>query len=301
MILTNEQGLSRAWVIAAGKDNYDKVGDISVTDLLKPPRNRLLNERHDAVLEQDVTDCVWRLLGTAVHHILGLGNEGDCITEQRFTYHFEGTEISAKPDRLEPDPNRPGYWRLLDFKVSKTWAWIFNDKGDWEAQLQMYRYLVEKAQGLKISEIAVELLMKDWNDKDRIIALSRKDRYPRAQVAVMDYAIWNNDRVEAFLRERIAVHKAAEALPDTELPDCTEEERWAKKGVWKVFKKQPDGRLGKRSVRNFEAEEGARTFASGRPYTTDVQYHPAVSTRCEYYCPASKVCDQFQFRIKSRF
>ena len=76
MQLTNAMQLPDTIVEAVKADNYHQDGHISVTGLIQPPRQRQLYERHKDLIVEDVSDRVWMLMGSNVHHILersGLG------------------------------------------------------------------------------------------------------------------------------------------------------------------------------------------------------------------------------------
>ena len=51
-------------------DDYEAVGDISITRLVRPPQITYLEHKHEDELEQDVVDGLFALEGRALHHIL---------------------------------------------------------------------------------------------------------------------------------------------------------------------------------------------------------------------------------------
>ena len=69
-IITNKDGLPQIIVDALKHDTYKVGGDISVTGLIDAPQIRVLKKKHHFELETDVTEMVFALFGTAVHHIL---------------------------------------------------------------------------------------------------------------------------------------------------------------------------------------------------------------------------------------
>ena len=74
MIVTNKKNLPDAIVQAVKNDYYSK-GDakFSVTGLLQPPQVRRLMALNYDKLTTDVADEIWKLFGSAVHHILDRG------------------------------------------------------------------------------------------------------------------------------------------------------------------------------------------------------------------------------------
>ena len=71
MKFTNKFALPKPLYSALTWDSYTKgKADISVTELLKSPRQRILAKRHDDEITVDASENLWTLAGRAVHHIL---------------------------------------------------------------------------------------------------------------------------------------------------------------------------------------------------------------------------------------
>ena len=71
MEFTNASNLPKAIERAVSNDPYDSSGsDISTTRLIAPPRIRVLEKRNYDLLEEDVADRIFSLLGQSVHHII---------------------------------------------------------------------------------------------------------------------------------------------------------------------------------------------------------------------------------------
>lgn len=71
-ILTNKYNLPDTLVQAVQYDTHNLAGDISVTTLIDGPQIRYLKAIHD--YEVDVKDCLYALMGTALHHVLERAN-----------------------------------------------------------------------------------------------------------------------------------------------------------------------------------------------------------------------------------
>ena len=56
MLWSNKFNLPQPLVSAVQRDPYQKAGDISVTSLIKAPRMRILEDRHDSEITIDVSD-----------------------------------------------------------------------------------------------------------------------------------------------------------------------------------------------------------------------------------------------------
>jgi hypothetical protein len=71
-ILTNKYALPDTIVKAVTHDTHKLAGDISVTTLIDAPKIRYLKRLHD--YEEDVSDMLYALMGTSLHHILERAN-----------------------------------------------------------------------------------------------------------------------------------------------------------------------------------------------------------------------------------
>ena len=71
MKITNISNLPKVIERAVINDPYDSSGsNISTTRLIAPPRIRVLEMRNWDLIEDDVSNRIFSLLGQSVHHIL---------------------------------------------------------------------------------------------------------------------------------------------------------------------------------------------------------------------------------------
>ncbi len=100
---TNRANLPDAIVAAVVNDAYTKGNaEISVTGLLKPPRQAVLEAKHQDEITQDVSERVWSLLGQSVHSILEQANRRG-IAERRLSIACEGWTISGGMDLYDKE------------------------------------------------------------------------------------------------------------------------------------------------------------------------------------------------------
>ena len=97
MIITNELNLPAPFVDAATSDHKYTPKRYSVTAVMKGVRESILQRRHDAEIEQDASDMVWAIFGTAVHSILEQSQEtADQLKENWFSVPMgDGYELSG--------------------------------------------------------------------------------------------------------------------------------------------------------------------------------------------------------------
>jgi len=311
MIITNRLGLSEAWVNAVTRDDYDKVGDYSASELPNPPRQVILSQRHDHEVEEDVTDRIWMLFGSAGHYVLEKANDDKSLTEERFTVMMENDIVlSMKPDRLCPLEDRyrkelgiaPGdeVYHLRDLKISSVWSYIFREeKDDWQAQTNIYRYGLNRI-GFPVAKISIELLMRDWSRSEWIKKGGPEPHndYPPCQVAVIDIPVWDMERTEAYIEGRIGLFEDAKKQKDDDLPFCTPEERWAKPDRFAVMKKG-----GKKASKLCSTKDEAEQWRAekSKPGDYEIVFRPGESIRCERYCSARPFCSQYQQDICPAF
>jgi hypothetical protein len=74
-VITNKLNLPETIYKACLHDSHRVAGDISVSQLIDSPRIRILKKKHK--YEEDVSDRLYMLLGTALHHILERANIDD--------------------------------------------------------------------------------------------------------------------------------------------------------------------------------------------------------------------------------
>jgi hypothetical protein len=297
MQLTNKHGLSQAWMNAVKADDeaYDKVGWRSVTNLISPVRASILRERHDEEVVEDVSDRIWALLGSACHYVLEKAADEDSLTEQRFTIEVLGKEISLKPDRVEVIPNTdPAEYHLKDLKITSVWSVILDTKIEWVTQTNIYAYALRTI-GINVTRISMEVLMKDWQHKEAI----RDKTYPQDKVAVVPIEVWTDEAVKELLEKRVRAFLEAEEMGDADLPECTEQERWARPDKFAITKKGA-----KRATKVCASRPEAERYMEDKGYTEsthEIVFRAGTSVRCEKYCSAKPFCNQYHENVNPEF
>jgi len=105
--------------------------------------------------------------------------------------------------------------------------------------------------------------------------------------------VWTTAQAMAYLEERIKLHTEAESLPDEQLPECTDQEKWERQGKVALMKKDR-----KSAVKLFDnldfanvALEDAQKAKKGTFYLVE---RPGERVRCERYCNAKNFCYQYK-------
>lgn len=101
-ILTNKHNLPETLYQAVAYDTHKTIdGGISVTQFVDAPQIRILKQKH--TIHEDVSDRIWMLLGTAVHHVLERSNP-QLMREGAYEMTQETIELASMvPPKTEED------------------------------------------------------------------------------------------------------------------------------------------------------------------------------------------------------
>jgi hypothetical protein len=285
MKITNIYGLPQTIVNAVNRPSYTKEGaNMSVTELLGSPRIVQLKRRYWNDLEQDASEMVWSLFGTAIHQVLEHGKDDNHIIEQRLHATVDGWHISGAIDLqvLTPDG-----MEISDYKTTSAYK-VMAGSTDWEEQLNIYAFLVEEQKKTPISKLQIVAIVRDWVGRD-----TYKEGYPKAPIVSLDIPLWPQENRLKFIQDRITAH--ADALfaqeTDADLPECTPRDMWEKQTSYAIMK---DGGVRAKSV-HASKEEAETSLAEIKEFKKyQIVERPGERTRCANYCQVSKYCSQYQ-------
>lgn len=288
MKLTNKFQLPDTFVNVIQRPQYTK-GDsqISATEILNSPRIVQLKRKHWEDLEEDASDMVWSLFGSAVHNILQHGKDDHHIVEERIFTEFDGWKISGAIDLQEVYDDGI---ILSDYKVTGAWA-VMNAKSDWVFQLNTYAWLVERVKKQKVKAIQIVAIVRDWSRRDA----QTKEGYPKSPVTIIDIPLWSFEEREQYVSRRLKLHNDAffAIHAGDEMPECTAEDMWEKQTYYAVMKEG-----GKRAKSVHETREAAEKALPDKGYSIEVR--PGGRTRCESFCQVSGFCTQYQTYLKEK-
>ena len=283
MKLTNKFSLPSTFINVIKRPQYSK-GDchISATELLNSPRIVQLKHKHWEELEQDASEMVWQLFGSAVHGILEHGKDDHHIVEERLFTEIDGWKISGALDLQEV--YEPGI-QVSDYKVTGVWS-VKNEKQDWHKQLNVYGWLVEYVKNIPVTKLSIIAIIRDWSAREA----ATQESYPQAPIVTIDIPLWSFEERMLYIKSRIALHSDAyfANYTDSELAPCTPEEMWEKPASFAVKK---EGGLRAKSVHK-TLEEATAALPTKGVYT--IEERKGERTRCDKYCQVSKFCDQYQ-------
>ena len=290
MKITNNYGLPQPFVDFARNDKYSKgKADISVTTLIDSPRVRILRDKHSSERTVDVVDNVWALFGTAVHHILeSTETSEDTILEERLFTDVNGWTLSGAIDHQKIVGQTV---EITDYKVTSVWS-VIHGKVEWERQLNVYAFLVQKNKGKKVTKLSICAILRDWNRRDAQF----KPDYPQAPVVIVDIPVWSEKNRMDYINETMQEHIDAQFNYDLigMMPACLDEEMWKRDDAWAVKKKGL-----KRAMRVFSTEKEAKDFSAAQDVKTEIEHRAGEAVRCNgNYCGVAEFCSQFKGDIK---
>ena len=283
MKITNKHGIPDTFVNVLKRPTYSKgKAHLSATQLLNSPKIVALTKKFEDELEQDVSDMVWSIFGTAIHGVLEHGKDDNHIVEERLHATFDGWRISGAIDlQIVTGPDKIS---IRDYKTTSAWA-VMNEKIEWEQQLNIYAWLVETCKLKIVDSVGIVAIIRDWSRREA----AKNPDYPQSPVKEIPINLWPYQQREDFISERISKHSECEFHMETdeELPPCTPEEMWEKPTTYALKKKG-----GVRAIKVYETMEDAERACDEKVHEIEVRL--GSRTRCESFCPVNNYCQQWR-------
>ena len=290
MKITNKHNLPLViidWIERSNKERQLQVdqGDFTVTQLLSNPKEQYLLSRNPNI-EVDASQFISVLSGEAWH--TGIADNSTnrrfngALVEKRFSIKYHGWKITGQPDVIDGD-------YLMDYKESTVGRFAKGVPQEYENQLNFYHYILS-SNGKHPKFMGIWVKYKDY-----MPSRAGTNHYPDAAMEYFPVQIWDYDEQDAFIKSRIEAHvgNLNSQLDKMDMPQCTDEERWYANEVHAVMKKG-----GKRSLHNAATHDDAQAWIDGantrvKKDQLTIERRPGVYRKCENYCFAKSVCDQY--------
>lgn len=213
------------WVLAASKV-YDRgKADISVTELINPPRIRILKKKYWLSLKVKASSLLNVTLGQTVHKAIQDATKTGA-SERRLSIMVRDWVVSGGMDHYENGI-------LSDWKTTNKWKTLYAEEGlieEFEKQLNVYAQILREHK-IPVTNAKIWAYFKDWNRGDlkrymrlgEIFVPGLKQGYPEKEWLYFDLRLWDEAEAKAYLEERVRLHQEAESL----LPECPKEELWS--------------------------------------------------------------------------
>ena len=284
MKLTNNYGIPQTFMNVLARPTYSKgKAHLSATQLLNSPKIVALTNKFDSELEQDASDMIWSIFGSAVHNFLEHGKDENHLVEERLHVEHDGWKISGAVDLQMLNDSGID---VRDYKTTSVWA-VMNEKIEWELQLNVYAWLIEKVKKTPVTSLGIVAILRDWKAREK----QQKEGYPEAPVKEVPIRLWTMEEREQYVSNRISAHSACEFELETggNLPDCSPDEMWEKPAVWAVRK---TGNVRAKSLHDNEASALQALEELGKGY--EIDFRAGERTRCESYCLVNTYCQQYR-------
>ena len=265
---------------------------------MRSPRQNHLSNRHRHKVKSDktaVTQVIASMVGNGVHDQLQryLRDEArvnhNWMIERRLCTIVDGLRVSGRFDALYNQED------LYDIKVTKAYKAIKGDYDEWEQQLNAYDYMLYK-DGITIKRLKIFMVVSDWNKGD-----SWQGAYPDTNINIIGINRWTRDLQEKWMKTRVNLWKSSLHLADDKLPLCTNEERWATTGIWKLYRTPKLLRASK----TFPTKSRAEGYMNACKRKDPAKWGSAMIRedvgdhwkRCNW-CDGAPFCNQYQQKIK---
>lgn len=291
MIITNKFNLPQAYVDAVKETHPIKDKSYSVTTILNPIREILLKRRYYDDIEQDVSDMVWLLFGSAVHKIIEESDKTGFAEYELEWPIIEDYKLTGICDLYNEE-----LYSVEDHKTASVYKIIKQDFEDWRKQGLMYAWMLRKI-GHHVSKLRFHALMKDWSARDYRQSQYTGKFYPEHPIWTWEYEISESDMIyiEEFIRNKFDEIIKYESVSDDDLPICSAEDRWNDGDKYAVYKRAGD----KRAIGVFDSEEEAHRCISEKcSGMGQIEVRKGEDKRCKDYCLVCKFCNYWKENVK---
>ena len=310
---SNTSSIPLSMAVFLASDNYDYQDEqhyISATSLIKPLRQLILASRVPEGSNQvDLANMVASRMGAAIHD----GIESAWVNNYRQAMEVLGypskiinkIQINPKPEELKEDSipiyleqrayKQVGKWtiggkfdfvgdgRVEDFKSTSVYTAINNRKdNDYILQGSIYRWLNPTL--ITKDEMAIQFIFTDWS-----AAKAKADpAYPQSRIQQRVLKLKSVNEIDAFIQRKLRLIEKYWDAPESDIPECSDEDLWRSEPVWKYYKNPTKM---SRSTKNFEDKQDAYIRLAQDGNVGVVVEVPGQVTACRY-CSGFVVCTQ---------
>lgn len=337
-ILTNKQGLPETIVNACKYDTHKVAGDISVSQLISAPRERILKKLNK--YEEDVSDRLYMLMGTALHHILERGNIPE-VRRRSFLMVIETFMEGARKVEAT-DQNKAAQFKNVAKYLQDCIPVFFPEIGNryiFEVTFRteingvvlygtfdlydtftktlydykfcsVYAYMFQESQmkwDAQTNVYAYLLTQNNYEVKHIKIVAFFRDWQSSGNLKQKDYPKHQVMEIDMPVRSiaemanwiNKRILKHKEAEDTGILPLCTGTERWAKGDQWAA--KTPGVKKAWK-VSDEESVIDAFIYDNQLKYQGKLfkEFRPGESVKCASFCPVAKFCDQREKELEIR-
>ena len=295
MKITNKYNLPEYLYQAAQRLVYKPKKDrMSVTHLTGAPLPRTLLMKYWDELEQDASDMLWSIHGTALDKLLKEHSQWG-LTNIKLEHIFvnDGITLAGRPDCYNVLNHI-----LSDGKDTSVWN-LKEAKKEWIAQLNIYDWMLHNiVPQLIVAKLQVHAIGRDWRPGEK---LRYGQTYPDIAFQPLDIPRWSYQEQTDYIDAQLKDH-----LLNPDRP-CTSEEKWESqevtnlegkkiKIIGSVYEVRKKGLKGAKRV--LPTKEECNLYLKKNNWVGDSNYfikeRPGECTKCERYCVTNQVCPFFE-------
>lgn len=206
------------------------------------------------------------------------------LSEEKLMAEVFHVPIKGRPDLYANQT-------VEDYKITSVFSFLLGEKQEWENQLNVYAWLFRKV-GFLVNALRINAILRDWMKSKAMFDAE----YPQIPFYTVPVKLWTPERSQAYVEERVTLHKMFPMTP------CTPEERWQKPTTWAVKKAGGDRAL-RGGVQ--DSEKAAQKFMTeyldkkeNKKAKLEIEYRPGGFTKCEEYCIVADHCPIFHPELK---
>lgn len=303
-IITNTMNIPLPLAVWIAIDNYDYNDDprvISTTTLLKPIRQIILARQNmDCLKIMDCDNLIAVSMGSALHDsveqawkdrskavtamvALGLAQENaeaiyDATSfEKRLTKTIGSWTVSGKYDIVSDG-------RVCDIKSSSVYGYITGSSDNqYMMQMSIYRWLDP---ALITDDIGTNLyIFTDWSKAKTL----SDPTYPKSRIQSKDHRLKTVTETQRFIEKKLfQIDKYLLETDQDLIPECTPEELWQEKDVFKYYK---DPTKTARATKNYDTYDEAADHHRRDGSVGIIIKHEGKAKACQY-CSVANLCAQ---------
>lgn len=210
------------------------------------------------------------------------------LIERRMLTVIDDVRVSGRFDALYNEEE------LYDIKVTKAYKAIKGDYTEWEEQLNAYDYMLWN-DGMNIKSLKIFMVVSDWSKGD-IWQMG----YPDTNINIITIKKWDRTFQENWMKTRVGLWKSSKGLKDEDLPLCTDDERWASKSIFKLFRTPQL----KRASKTFPTKGRAEKYMKACQNKEPAKWSKAIVRedrgdlwrRCNW-CDGKDFCNQYKNKL----
>lgn len=273
MMITNKHNIPEALYNVIVKNIFKPTNDyLRVTELINPPLVKQLTIEHWDEITVDVSDYLFSVLGQAVHFILEGGMPDSALGEERLKWeHPKFGVLTGKSDLY----HNKG---IEDWKITSVFSFQLGLKKEWEAQLNVYKFLWEQNH-FPVDTLRINAILRDW-----VRSKAKFDSdYPQIPFLTLAVNTWSEQEIFDYVMERFTVHSLKPV-------ECTPHEKWEKPTTYAV-KKGGNKRATKVCATGEEAKTYIDNIKDEKVKTLmEIEVREGECTKCADYCTPREFC-----------